>query len=95
MFTTLTGLLSKNCLRLLTAISIKRCLDSFGAHEIWGVIIQFFALSRGLSIFIGSVDTTVSTSIGEKLKTTHQRKSEHLIRIIFVSIKLGTLADYY
>jgi hypothetical protein len=34
LFTTLKELFSKNCLRLLTAISIKRCLDSFGAHEI-------------------------------------------------------------
>src|SRR5699024_915161 len=57
-FTTFTGFPSRYAFRLFTAMSISLCLDSFGAQEICGVMMQFFAFRRGLSPLIGSVDTT-------------------------------------
>ena len=44
--------------KLFTAISISRTLASLVAHAICGVMKQFFALSKGLSAFGGSVERT-------------------------------------
>ena len=43
---------------LLTAQSMIRWRLSLGAQEMWGVMMQFFAFSRGLSPRMGSVETT-------------------------------------
>ena len=58
--TTLTGLPARNARRFSTAISMRRWRLSFGAQEMCGVRKQFFAVSRGLSGCIGSVETTSS-----------------------------------
>ena len=38
--------------------SMMRWRLSFAAHEMCGVMMQFFAVSRGLSLRMGSDDTT-------------------------------------
>ena len=55
---TFLGVPFKNSRKFDTAISINLFLDSFGAQEMCGVIRQFFAVSSGLSLLMGSVDTT-------------------------------------
>src|SRR5690606_38274600 len=40
------------------AMFIKRCLASFVAHAMWGVIKQFFAFKSGLSGMGGSAERT-------------------------------------
>ena len=57
-FTTLTGLPSIKALILSAVISMMRCLAACAAQEICGVMMQFFALRRGLSPLTGSVETT-------------------------------------
>ena len=42
LFTTFWGLPARNFSRLSTAMSIRRWRDSFGAQEMWGVMMQFF-----------------------------------------------------
>ena len=41
-------------------VSRMRCRLSLGAQEMWGVMRQFFAVRSGLSLRMGSVDTTSS-----------------------------------
>ena len=57
-FTTLMGFPSSQALALATAMSMMRWRLSLGAQEMWGVMTQFLAVSRGLSGRMGSVDTT-------------------------------------
>ena len=56
------GFPSAYAFTLFTVTSISRILASFEAHAMCGVISMFFALSRGLSSFGGSVESTVITS---------------------------------
>jgi hypothetical protein len=58
LFTTLTGLPSRNAVRFVTVTCINLALASLVAHAICGVIIQFFALKRGLPAGGGSTDNT-------------------------------------
>lgn len=58
LLTTLTGLPARKAATLDTVQSMIRWRLSLGAQEMWGVMMQFFAVSKGLSFLMGSVDTT-------------------------------------
>lgn len=53
--TTLTGAPARNALIFSAVASMIRWRLSFGAQEMCGVMMQFFAFSSGLSARIGSV----------------------------------------
>jgi hypothetical protein len=57
LFTTLTGLPSRNAVRFVTVICINLALASLVAHAICGVIIQFFASKRGLPVEVVQLTT--------------------------------------
>ena len=59
-FTTFFGTPSKKLCRFFAVMSRMRCLASFAAQEMCGVMTVFLAVRSGLSLRMGSVETTSS-----------------------------------